>query len=179
MAFDQLSKKLVLKNPYYSVFQEQYSLPNGEEGTYFAVRGLQTVFIVPMTSPTQVVVTKQYRYLLQEDSWEFPAGRIDPGETPDQAAHRELEEEAGYRAKTIALVGTFGPCNGLSDEICYVFLATDLELTKQHLEMTEAMSVHRKTVDEFQHMVDNNTVRDGMTIAAWALTSKQRKDLFS
>lgn len=174
MAFEQLSKKTVLENPYYTVFQEGYTLPSGREGTYFAVRGLKTVFVVPMLTADKIIITRQFRYLLQAESWEFPGGRIDAGESPLQAAYRELEEESGYIANTLQQVGIFAPCNGLSDEICHVFLATDLDRTEQQLEGAEAVTVHVKTVDEFQGMINNNTVQDGMTIAAWALTAKQR-----
>lgn len=175
MAFEQTSKKVALENPYYTVFQEGYTLPNGREGTYFAVRGLKTVFVVPMATADQVIITRQFRYLLQADSWEFPAGRIDEGESPLQAAHRELEEESGYTSNNLQEIAIFAPCNGLSDEICHVFLATELNKTQQRLEDTEVVTVHVKTVDEFQDMINNNTVQDGMTIAAWALTAKQRK----
>lgn len=174
MAFEQTNKKVALENPYYTVFQEGYTLPNGREGTYFAVRGLKTVFVVPMLTVDKIIITRQFRYLLQAESWEFPAGRIDAGESPLQAAHRELEEESGYTANNLQEVGTFAPCNGLSDEMCHVFLAIDLNKTAQHLEDTEAVTVHVKTVDEFENMINNNTVQDGMTIAAWALTAKQR-----
>lgn len=174
MAFEQLSKKTVFENPYYSISEEEYTLPNKNVGTYYAVRGLKTVFVVPMLGVDQVIITKQFRYLLQSESWEFPAGRIDAGESPIQAARRELEEEAGYQAEALHEIGVFAPCNGLSDELCYVFLATDLQLTAQQLEDTEAVTVHVKTVDEFEDMINNNTVQDGMTIAAWALTAKQR-----
>lgn len=174
MAFEQRSKKTAFQNPYYSISEEEYTLPNGSIGTYYGVRGLKTVFIVPMLNAKQIIITKQFRYLLQMESWEFPAGRIDPGESPIQAARRELEEESGYRAGAMYEIGTFAPCNGLSDEICNVFLATDLQPTAQQLEETEAVTVYVKGVDEFEDMINNNTVQDGMTIAAWTLTAKQR-----
>ncbi len=176
MAFEQLSKKVAFSNPYYTVFQEGYVLPNGREGTYFAVRGLRTVFVIPMLEMDKIILTRQFRYLLQTESWEFPAGRIDDGESPLQAAQRELEEESGYRAEQLQEIGVFAPCNGLSDEVCHVFLATKLRQTKQQLEDTEAVSVHVKTVDEFEDMINNNTVQDGMTIAAWTISAKQRNN---
>lgn len=177
MAFEKLNQKIVLDNPYYKVLKEEYNLPNGKIGTYFAIRGLQTVFIIPMLSATKIIITKQFRYLMQTDSWELPAGRIDAGETPEAAALRELEEESGYRAEHLELAGLFVPCNGLSDETCYVFLATKLKKAKQKLEETEQITVYEKTVDEFDDMINNNTVRDGMTIAAWTMTHNLRNSM--
>ncbi len=175
MAFEQLSKESVLENKWYSVFKEEYTLPNSKTGVYYAIRGLVTVFIIPMLSADTALLTKQFRYLTQQDSWEFPAGKVDDGETPEQGALRELEEETGYKSTTLDKVGVFYPCNGLSDEVCHVYIARDLQKTQQELDDTEQLTVHEKSVDEINEMIDNNTVRDGMSITAWRMSESIRK----
>lgn len=177
MPFKQQSQTEIHQNPYYKVYKEKYTLPQDKTGTYFAIRGLQTVFVVPMISSNEIVLLKQYRYLLQEYSWEFPAGKIDHPETVMAAAQRELVEESGYNAKKIDSAGWFAPCNGLSDEQCYVYLASDLKQTRQELEETEEISVHVKSVDEFERMIENNEIHDGMTITSWLMTKKLRQNL--
>lgn len=172
MPFKQLSKKVAFKNPYYSVYEEEYSLPNGAKSTYYAVRDLKTVFVVPLLNKSELILTKQYRYLYQNYSWEFPAGRIDPGETAEVAALRELEEESGYKAAHLKSIGWFAPCNGLSDEHCSVFLATELQYTTQQLEATEDITVAVIAIDEFERMIENSEVQDGMTLAAWTFAKK-------
>ncbi len=179
MAFEQLNQKKILDNPFYKIYKEDYSLPNGKTGVYYAVRGLRTVFIVPFLDKDTVVLTKQFRYLYQADSWEFPAGRIDEGETKEQAAARELLEESGYQANILKYVGWTAPCNGLSDEKQFIFIAADLTKTKAQPDETEQITTHELPVDEFERMIDNNKARDGMTITAWRLVQEQRNKIFT
>ena len=179
MAFEQLSQSEAHSNPYYTIYKEDYTLPNGETSTYYAIRNLRTVFVVPFISASEILLVKQFRYLYQEESWEFPAGRVDDGEDALVAAKRELQEESGYTAASMHHVGWFAPSNGLTDEHTDVYLATDLTQTNQQLDDTEAMTVHTVPIDEFERMIDNNTARDGMSIAAWRLIQAKRKELFS
>lgn len=164
---------IVHSNPFYQVSQESYTLPSGYVGTYYGIRGLRTAFIVPFISENTVVVTKQWRHLFNDYVWEFPAGRINPTEQPLQAAQREFQEETGYSAASWKAVGWFAPCNGLSDERTYVFIARQLIATQQALDVTEHLTVHQLSIDDFEHMVKTNTVNDGMTLAAWILAKAQ------
>lgn len=175
----QVSQSVAYTNPFYTVYDEEYVLADGEASHYYAIRGLQTSFVVPVLTPDTLILTKQFRYLYQEYSWEFPAGRVDPGETMEEAALRELNEEAGYKAGTLHYAGWFAPCNGLTDEQTHVFVATDLQLDEQNLDATEQIEVHQLQIDEFVQMIENNTARDGMTIAAWGIAKPIIKQLFS
>lgn len=177
MAFEQLSQKVAHHNPFYSIYQEDYRLPNNEVGTYYGIRGLETVFVLPMLSKTHLVVLKQFRYLLKDYSWEFTAGKLDDGEEVEVGARRELQEETGYQAGQLHYAGWFSPCNGLSDERCHVYLATELEGGEQHLEDSEDISIHVKSIDEWNQMIDNNEVHDGMSITAWRMTERIREQL--
>ena len=165
---------IVHSNPFYHVSQESYTLPSGYSGTYYGIRGLRTAFIVPFVTDNEVVIIKQWRYLFKDYVWEFPAGRIDSKEQPLQAAQRELQEETGYQAADWKSVGWFAPCNGLSDERTYVFIARQLTPVCQALDDTEDLTVHHLPIDDFERMLDNNTVHDGMTLAAWTLAKTQR-----
>lgn len=172
LANDQRMKTVVHENPFYSVTKEEYELPNGQKGVYFGIRGLRTAFVVPFLDEKTLVLTYQWRHLLNSFVWEFPAGRIDEGEEQKAAAARELEEEAGYRAGSLEYIGWYCPCNGLSDEHTYVFIARDLHKTEQHLDRIEYLSVHSKSIDEFESMINDDRVNDGMTLAAWQLVKR-------
>lgn len=168
-----------MRTPYYSIFQETYSLPNGGQGTYYAIRGLHTAFVVPFVSPSEIILITQFRYLYQENAWEFPAGRVNSGEEPVKAAARELEEEAGYRAERLIYAGWFAPCNGLTDERTEVYLAANLTQVEQRLDATEQITAHRVSIHHFEHMINNNEVRDGMSLAAWQIAQSRYKELFT
>lgn len=172
-------QNIAYQNPYFTVYDEEFVLTDGSPSHYYAIRGLQTAFVVPMLDANTLILTHQFRYLFQDYSWEFPAGRIDSGETMEEAALRELNEEAGYIANTLQYGGWFAPCNGLTDEQTHVFVATDLIADTQKLEPTEEIAVHTMAVDDFEQMIANNTARDGMTIAAWAIAKPIIKQLFS
>lgn len=162
-------KTEVHHNPWYRVMREDYQLPNGQSGVYYAIRGLETVFIVAVTADQEIVCVRQWRYLFQTQMVEFPAGSMNPSETPVQAAQRELVEETGYVAKQWEEVGWFAPCNGLSDERCHVWLARDLQLTPARPEASEAITVELHTPQAIEEMIKQHIITDGMTLAAWQL----------
>ena len=95
------------------------------------------VVVLPIRNDGKIIMIEQYRYLVGKRCWELPAGGIRDDETPDQAALRELEEEAGVRASSLVKMGIFYPSNGLSNEIVHVYLARDLLVTSQKLDPTE------------------------------------------
>lgn len=174
--FQTKSKKTVHKNPYYKVDHDKYVMPNKEIGDYYGIRGLRTVFVIPFLTKNKIIITKQFRYLCNRWSLEFPAGRIDKkGDTPLKAAHRELEEETGYKAAKMSKIALFTPCNGLSDERCYVYVATDLTKTQQQLDDSESIVVKTYTLDQFVKLIKNNSVWDGMTLASWQLYESKLK----
>lgn len=163
---------LVHRNPFYAVSEEPYTLPNGTAGTYYAIRGLRTAMVVPVFSNGSLGLISQWRYLYNCEVIEFPAGRVEPDEPIAVAARRELQEETGLIADQLDEVGWFAPCNGLTDEHCTVFLARGLTSAKQSLDVTEQIKLTITTIDDFEKMIDNHQIQDGMTLAAWILVKK-------
>lgn len=82
--------------------------------------------IIPEIKSGQVLFVKQFRYPLQKIFLEFPAGKIDKGESPIQTARRELREEVGYEAKKLSFVTSIHPVIGYGDEVIHIFLAQGL-----------------------------------------------------
>ncbi|WP_008317695.1 NUDIX hydrolase [Leptolyngbya sp. PCC 6406] len=102
-------------------------LPNKAEGQWECIRHPGGALAVPVTSQGELVLVRQYRFALQGRLLEFPAGTVEPDETPATTIQREIEEETGYRAQTWKSLGSFPLAPGYSDELIYAFLATDLE----------------------------------------------------
>lgn len=109
-------------------------LPNGVEGEWECVRHPGGALVVPVTPEGKLVLVRQYRFALAGRILEFPAGTVEPGESPENTVRREVEEETGYRAATWQKLGEFPLAPGYSDEMIYAFLATDLT----HLETPPA-----------------------------------------
>jgi ADP-ribose pyrophosphatase len=102
-------------------------LPNGVQGDWECIRHPGGALAVPITTDGRLVLVKQYRFAASGRLLEFPAGTVEPNETPMTTVQRELEEETGYRAKEWQELGQFFLAPGYSDEIIYAFLAQGLE----------------------------------------------------
>lgn len=124
----QLLKQQLLYQGRKFNFEVSYlRLPNRSEGAWECIRHPGGALAVPVTLEGELVLVRQYRFALQGRLLEFPAGTVEPNETPAATIQRELEEETGYRASTWRSLGNFALAPGYSDELIYPFLATDLE----------------------------------------------------
>ncbi|MCA9295105.1 MAG: NUDIX hydrolase [Phycisphaerales bacterium] len=130
------------------------------------VRHKGAVLIVPVLADGRLVMIRNYRIAVDDRLWEFPAGGLEVGEDPQRAAGRELEEETGYRAASIELLGSFYTSPGFADEFMRAYVATGLTEVGQRLEPGEDIEVQRITPEQLLNMIDDNTIVDGKTIAA-------------
>jgi len=97
----------------------------GETHPFFGIEAGDWVNVVPITAEGEVVMVRQYRHGSREITLEIPGGIIDPGETPAQAAARELIEETGFRAGRLEAIGSVNPNPAIFGNCCYTFLASD------------------------------------------------------
>ncbi len=110
-------------------------------------------------------VVDQFRYGIEETITEFPAGKIDAGETPLEAARRELREEIGYEAKTITPLGKVYSSPAVMSEALYLFTASDLHYVGQDLDEDEDINVRTMTLDEIKEAIKNETINDAKTLS--------------
>lgn len=166
----RLSSRIVLENPWWRYRLDEFELPNGTPGEYHYASTHGSVMIVPVDADGAFVLVEQFRFLADRDSIEFPAGSIHAGETPIDAAHRELAEETGF-AGELEPIGVYCPWNGVTDELCHVFVAralTELDVRPSG-DDTEDLVVHRRTVAEFDASIRDGSMWDGMSLAAYAM----------
>jgi 8-oxo-dGTP pyrophosphatase MutT (NUDIX family) len=104
-----VSSKLMYQNPWMKVYEDQIRMPNGRKGMYGFIDGKPGVFIIALTEDDKIHLVESFRYPTQRWQWELPAGGIDPGLSPLEAAKHELVEELGMTAKTWTHIHTFGP----------------------------------------------------------------------
>jgi ADP-ribose pyrophosphatase len=145
--------------------------PDGSVGTLEMLRHPGASAVLPFlddpASPDpRVVLIRQFRHAADGFIWEIPAGRLDPGEAPEACARRELEEEAGYRARGLRALTTIYTTPGFTDERIHLFLAHDLEEGAHHREADEFMEVHRLTWSDVMARVRSGEINDGKTLAA-------------
>ena len=123
------------------------------------------VGIVARPSPEEVVLIRQYRHSPGQELIEIPAGTLAPGEDPTAAALRELEEETGYRAGAIVERARFFTTPGFTNELMYLFEASDLVKTQPHPEDDEAIEVDVLQRDEALRLIEHGHIKDAKTIA--------------
>ncbi|MFM7312163.1 MAG: NUDIX hydrolase [Cyanobium sp.] len=150
-------------------------LPMGVQGTFGVIRHPGASLAVPLHDDGRVVVLRQYRFAVQARLLEFPAGTLDPGETPLSTMQRELQEEAGYSAERWDPLGTMLPCPGYSDEVIHLFLARELTPLSERPagdddEDLEVLLMEPAELDAL--LASGDEYLDGKSITAW-LRAKQ------
>ncbi len=164
-----LSSRAIHENPWWTYRLDDFEIPGRVKGQYHYVHTAGSSMVVPLTDDGRIIMVNQYRYLGRRESVEFPCGSLQHGRTYPETAHLELREETGYAAKTLEPVGRFNPYNGVTDEMCEVFVATGLSPTQAQPDATEEFEVVACRPAELEAFISQAKVWDGMTLAAWAL----------
>ena len=114
----------------------------------------------------KIVMNWQYRPAISKWVYEIPAGKVDPGETPKQAAIRELREETGFIAKRVRLLGWHYPTPGYSSEKIYIYCANCIMKGTQNPERGEVLKNRLFTIAEVYKLISRGLIRDGKTLVA-------------
>jgi ADP-ribose pyrophosphatase len=122
------------------------------------------VCVVPLLENGDVVLVRQYRHATGQVLLELCAGGLEPGEDPMEAAHRELEEETGYRAETLVERSRFWTTPGFTTEFMFVYEATGLARTQTNLDEDEIIDVETATQEECLRMIDDGRIQDAKSI---------------
>lgn len=121
--------------------------------------------VLAVTDSDEVYLVRQYRYALGQELWELPAGKLEPGEEPFEAAKRELAEECGLTADRFVDLQPFYPTVGYCSEVIYTWLATGLHPVPMHLDEGEFLTPEKVPFAEALAMVLDGRIRDGKTVA--------------
>lgn len=116
----------------------------------------------------KLLLINQYRHTVSSWLWEIPGGMIDEGETPEEAAKRELEEETGYFVESIESLGFYYPSPGSTTEIAYIFYASCSQKGKIELDPLEIIHNGIFSIEEFEQMIQENVFCHGMGLVAWS-----------
>ncbi|MEB3289549.1 MAG: NUDIX hydrolase [Leptolyngbya sp.] len=165
-----LKRRLFYEGRKFNFEVNRLRLPNRAEGEWECVRHPGGALAVPVTGDGRLVLLRQYRFAMLGRLLEFPAGTIEPGESPAETIRREIQEETGYAAATWHSLGTFPLAPGYSDELIYAFLATDLEPVEAlEGDEDEDMEVLLMTPDQLEQEIMAGEPVDAKTIASFFL----------
>ncbi|MFW0862483.1 MAG: NUDIX hydrolase [Candidatus Komeilibacteria bacterium] len=154
-----VSRKIVFKK--YGRMMEEviFKMPDGDEKDFYIKKEGPATGILPLTKDNRVILVKQYRPGPDKILFELPGGYIDEGETPEQAAERELLEETGYRGKSKLVTKAWDCAYSTMERSCVVI--TDCEkVAEQQLEENEYAEVALLTIEEFREILRSGQMTD-------------------
>ena len=128
--------------------------------------------VIPIRADGKILLIDHYRFQTDTRGWEVPAGRIDEGETPEQAAMREMQEESGHRAESLKYLGRYHPSNGSGDQVFHAFVAHNVERVGEIQDTNEVMGLQWFSPKQVRELILRNEILDGFTLTAlcWAVT---------
>ncbi len=168
----KVSSENVFDGKLLHVYSDVIELPNGNTSTREYIKHQGAVCVVPVTENMEVVAVKQYRYPIGRVTIEIPAGKLDKGEEPLEAAKRELSEETGVESADIRYVGGLYPSVAYTDEIIHMYVAENLVYGEAHTDEDEFLNVVRIPLAEFTRMVMDGEIMDAKTMAAILKTAR-------
>jgi len=158
------SREVLLTTPLFRVARLRFDGPDGGEIVRDVVEHPGAAVILPLLDDGRVVLIRNVRRTVGKVLWELPAGTLEPDELPEACAAREVEEETGYRAGTIAPLTEFFASPGILNERMYGFLATDLEQTTQSLDHDEEIEAFPIPQWQVRDMLKDQHIEDAKTI---------------
>jgi ADP-ribose pyrophosphatase len=169
-----VSTRQVYANPWIRLREDVAEMPDGRTTLYGVVECRPCVGVLPFLDERTVVLVGQYRYVAGDFFWEMPTGGIKPGETEEDAVHRELAEEAGYAAAHVAKVCTFHSSKSVVEETAHIYVATGLRPVDREADETEFIEVRAFDFAEVLAMVERSQIVDAMTVVAVLHTARRR-----
>ena len=163
--YEKLEQHLIHQGKVVGFYEDIVKLPSGKVVTWDLVKHKGAAAVVPVTDKGTILLVRQYRNALDQETLEIPAGGIEPGETPLECVTREIEEETGFIAGKMTHLMTVITAIGFCDEKIPIYVATDLKLSKQHLDEDEFIDVEEYTIDEIKDMIFSGKIIDAKTIS--------------
>jgi ADP-ribose pyrophosphatase len=146
---------------------EDVRLPNGNTVKLEVIRHPGAAAVVPVDDEGNVVLVRQYRHATRSWLLEIPAGKLDhPGESPEECALREVEEETGYRAGCLRPLGWIWTTPGFTDEKIWLYRASELTPTRPNLQPDEALTVEKLPLAEAVRRAATGEIVDGKSVCA-------------
>lgn len=162
----KLKTEVVYENPWIQVEHHDVINPSGGKGIYGQVNFKNiAIGILPLDDQNQTWLVGQYRFPLDEYSWEIPEGGCPINEDIIEAAKRELLEETGITANKYTLLTKIHTSNSVCNEVGYIFLAEDLSFGKSNPEETEDLKIIKIGLKQAYDLVMKNKITDSLSVA--------------
>ena len=161
-----LESKEIFNGRVIRVTLDKVQLEDGTTSTREVVHHHGGACVLPVDADGNVTMVRQFRYALGEELWELPAGKLEAGEDPFEAAKRELSEECGLTADTYPELGVVYPTVGYDSERIYLWAAEGLHTVGQHLDAGEFLDMVKMPFAQALGLVMDGTIKDSKTQVA-------------
>lgn len=171
-----IRSEYLIKRPWLTARRDEVELPNGVRNPeYYVLEYPDWVNVIAITKEGQFVMVRQYRHGLDDVFTELCAGVMEKGETPEQAARRELLEETGFGGGNWHLWSVLSANPSAMTNLSYTFLATDVELiSSQHLDRTEDIQCLLYSLEEIKEMLEKDELKQALMAAPlWKYIAKK------
>jgi ADP-ribose pyrophosphatase len=162
----RIESKVLQTTPVLSLREDILHFENLPTEHWYSVERPQAVGMIPITEQGTLILIKQWRRPIQKIIYEIPAGCLEEGESAEECAQRELQEEIGYRAGELLPFGSFYASPGYSDERVHLFIAKQLQPSSLDGDVHEAIDIEEVTFDQSIGMIDQGLIQDAKTILA-------------
>jgi len=170
-----ISSKVLLKHPRLTVIEDTVELPDGTQVPYLKYGALTDSVTIICVMGDKVLLQQEYSYPPNQVLYQFPGGKVDKNELPEDAAMRELVEESGVESASWQELGWYFPNNRRSDAKMFVYLADKIQTTSRvGGDHEEDIISTWFSVSEVETMISNGTIRNFTLLAAWSLYRSQK-----
>ena len=165
-----LESRHVSDHRIFSIRHDRYRFePTGAEDDFVVLDSPDWVNVVPLTADGQVILIRQYRHGIRRVTLEIPGGIVDPNESPQDAAARELLEETGFAPERVRLLGRVSPNPAFLNNTCYMFLAEGCRrVAEPQLDVFEQIELLLRPVDEISELIRRGELCHALVINACA-----------
>jgi len=165
--WETLEREELLEAPVFRVDRVRRRHPEGTTGEFFAMELPDWVNVVALTPEDSIVLVRQYRHGTDEITVEIPGGGVDPGESPLEAARRELREETGYDGEDVELIGTVEPNPAFMGNRCHTVVVEGASReAERNPDVHEEFEVETVPRSEFYRLIDGGVIRHALVVAA-------------
>ena len=162
----RLKRELKYQGTILKIYEDTV-LANGHEAHWDFIHHDGAAAVLPVTDDGKILMVRQYRNALDRETLEIPAGKLDsPKEPKIECAHRELEEETGFRTENLEYLMSVNTTVAFCDEAIDIFVARNLIPSRQHLDEDEVIEVEAWELGDLLKLIYEGKMTDGKTVAA-------------
>jgi ADP-ribose pyrophosphatase len=158
-----IKSHIIHQGKFISVRRDEIDFPDGSHKTWDIILHPGAVAIIPMTQEGHLILVEQWRRAIGKTTLELPAGVIDPGETPEETARRELQEEVGQKPGKLTYLGAYYSSPGVYTEKVHLFVARNLTPSQLQGEDTDEIDIRVVPYETALNLIRDGTICDAKT----------------